>query len=79
MTTAQTNPNDDLSKPQPTETGWWDEALKKHESKRCTANKKNGQRCRKFAIYGTNVCRCKDPESLGHVHSSRLMSVVITS
>jgi hypothetical protein len=37
--------------------GWYDRSLEKLDSKRCTGHKKNGEQCRKFAIYGTNVCR----------------------
>ena len=35
----------------------WNANLARFENQRCTAHRKNGQQCRKFAIFGTNVCR----------------------
>ena len=34
-----------------------DSILEKHAERRCTASNAKGERCRKFAIFGSNVCR----------------------
>ena len=47
----------DLSSVGPMERTVWDRKLADHENQRCTAHRKNGERCRKFAISGSNVCR----------------------
>ncbi|WP_156675544.1 MULTISPECIES: hypothetical protein [unclassified Mycobacterium] len=48
---------DDPSSSEPLEKSAWDRRLAANPKQRCTAHRKNGEQCRKFAIAGSNVCR----------------------
>jgi len=50
-------PPDDPSSSGPLEKSAWDRRLAANPKQRCTAHRKNGEQCRKFAIAGSNVCR----------------------
>lgn len=47
----------ELSSSEPMKSTVWDRKLADNDSARCTAHRRNGERCRKFAIAGSNVCR----------------------
>lgn len=56
----------------------WDSSLAKHSEKQCVAIKTNGERCRKYAIMGSTVCKTHGG-SARHVVSKARTRIEMTS
>jgi hypothetical protein len=50
----------------------YDSTLEKHAERRCTATNAKGERCRKIAIFGSNVCRSHGGATRQVVSSARM-------